>query len=69
VPDSPAPSFELDVLDVIAKLFHYVAYTNNEHRRKNLLQLLSTDRLKHVALSSDLKSWLNILQKGGEVRA
>jgi hypothetical protein len=36
VPDSPAPSSELDVLDVIVRRFHYVAYTNNNHRRKNL---------------------------------
>jgi hypothetical protein len=56
VPDSPAPSSELDVLNMIARRFHYVAYANVEHRRKNLAQLLSADRFKHVALSWDLKS-------------
>jgi hypothetical protein len=64
VPDSPAPSSELDVLDMIARRFHYVAYANNEHRRKKpcttavrrqvqtrRYQLLSADRSKHVAIN------------------
>jgi hypothetical protein len=47
---------ELDVLDMIARRFHYVAYANNEHRRKNLAQLLSADRFKHITISWVLKS-------------
>jgi hypothetical protein len=54
--DYPAPSSELDVLDVTARRFHCVAYANNEHRRKRLAQLLSADRFKYVTISWDLKS-------------
>jgi hypothetical protein len=39
-----------------ARRFHYVAYVYNKHRRKNLAQLLSTEKFKHVAISWDVKS-------------
>jgi hypothetical protein len=41
---------------MIARRVHYIAYGNDEHRRKNLAQLGSADRFKHVAISWDLKS-------------